>query len=229
MIRNIFFVLIVLSSIETIGFGQYRSLDVSLYGSNYLDRIKDMEYDYEIIRDGNLFQFALGHSNGLKKHLSLEKSLGISIAEGIYENYQTMVGSGSNEERTFILKNKRLIFLKIGLGATYWFHFPGKGPYINSEFLCNFPIAAKSEEMKKIDDDPTEVYEVDFKQELKDFVPSFKLGLGYNLLISSQVFVNAGLYMDVRTGSYFKVSEGFNFLNRGVELGLGYIFTQEVN
>lgn len=226
MIKKCLVFLIVVLSLNCMVFGQYKSVNLSLYGSNYLDGIKDQSYDYEIIYDGNLFQFALGYSNNISPNISLNNSLGISVAEGIYENFQTQVNTGSSEERTYIRKEKRITFFKIGTGVSYWFNSLGKGAFFKGDLRLNMLISANSVEEKKVDDDPIQRYDLTFKDELKAIVPTFVLGAGYNLFLSSKFYINAGLYVDIRAGSYFRDTDQYNFLNRGLEFGFGFLISK---
>ena len=60
-------------------------------------------------------------------------------------------------------------------------------------------------------------------------MPILKLGVGYNLKITKKWYANLALFIDLRTGSYFRNEDQYTFLNRGLELGFSYRFGQIQN
>lgn len=222
------FIPIVLFCVINTGYSQHKSINLSLYGSNYLDKAKDQDYDYEIIYDGFLAQFALEYSSSLNEKISLNTSLGISVANGRYENFQRGFGDGfSPEDRTYISKQKRITYIKMGSGVTYWLQSAGKGVHFRTDFRLNILLSANSIEEKKFDDNPLETYKLSFKSDMKTIVPTFILGVGYNLNVTSKFYLNAGLYFDLRFGSYFKGYDQYNLVNRGLRLGFGYLLSTD--
>jgi len=203
---------------------QNKAISFNIYASNYLDRIKDKEYDYETVTDGYLTQFSFMFSHRLAQKLSYHIALGFSSGGGTYRNDQSMIGTGSTDERTSVIKKKKITYTKLGMGVTYWFNSFRKGPFVKSEFLIHRLISATSNDRIKFDGNDAQEFKVDFRTELKEIIPLLKLGVGYNLIIGKGISANVGLFLDIRTSSYYKETDDYNFLNRGLEFGIGYVF-----
>ena len=203
--------------------GQHQSIHLNLYGSDYLGNNFDDEYDYETVFASKLAQFSADYHCQMGKKISVYGSVGYSFSSATYINKQTTLLEGPLEDRTFHEKNQKIGFLKIGSGVSYWFKSVGRGPYAKGEILANFILAAKSEEEKQVDKGPKEKFEVNYKNDINTFVPSFKMGVGYSLLFGKKFSVNVGIFFELRTSSYFKDADGYDYFNKGFEFGIGYI------
>ena len=209
--------------LNQVGKCQYKSLDFEISTSPYFDDRTDDEYDYPIKSILGIVQWGVGYSTSVNKKVVVSPKLSYGVG---YEHYRTrQLSSMPNTlpDDNFIEKKKTAKFFKLGIGGSYWFKRPGTGWYAESELQGIFALSAISKEKKQIGfGAPIQEQTIDYKDELKSFVPSLRLGVGYNLMIKRIVlFVRASL--EFRLSTYFNTTDNYTWANRSLAFGFRYV------
>lgn len=213
-----FFVLLIAT---TSLYAQYRSLEFEINGAQGLDDYRDQDYDYEHSQYLGIVQWCLGASFGLNEKWVFDSSAGYAYALHKHRNHQTTILGGTQEDRTFLTKDKTFSYLKLGLGASYWPHGAGRGFFFESEFQNLTLISANSDELKIIDNMDPEEYTLDISEDVRSNVPSLRLGVGYNIVLG-RLGLFLRLSQEIRTSTYFTATNNNTLINRSLGLGLKY-------
>ncbi|MEM9545479.1 MAG: hypothetical protein AAGA77_05875, partial [Bacteroidota bacterium] len=189
-IRNVLLLFIFSLIIQVALIGQYKSLDFEISMSPYFDdRIKSVPSDAEFWNIIGISQFGLGYSTQIGKKLVLSPRLAWGVGREMYQkgtlNAQPIKFPSSTN---FYSINRKATFLKMGLACSYWFQHVGIGWQAESELQTILPLTARSEEIYQEPNEYPREFSNQYKEEFRGFVPSLKVGIGYNLPIKRIVF-----------------------------------------
>ncbi|MDF1696677.1 MAG: hypothetical protein P1U56_12625 [Saprospiraceae bacterium] len=216
--------LFVMVGIMTPMSGQYKAIEFEISNSAFLDDYRDTEYSYDYESNyGGIAQFSVGYSFLIHKKLTLSPRVAYARSLHTLGKRQIRTIGGSLEDRTFIEKRKKISFIKTGVALSYWFSKPASGFYFESEVQNLFLLDANSDEMKREGEGDIMNYSVSFREDVKGFVPSARVGVGYSLLIN-RVSLFIRFSREIRFTTYFKSTDNYTWLNRSVGLGFRYVF-----
>ena len=211
----VFFFLLSLGQLKA----QYKTIDFEISMSPYSDDrlLLIDEYDFESIF--GMTQFGVGYSTSINQHWSLSPKMSIGLGRESYIGLNT--NSGLTRPDDILEINRRALFLKIGAAATYWFDDIEKGFYAETEIQNIIPISAVSTELYLNSTNSFIERKVDYKDELKSYVPSLRLGIGYNLTYK-KVILFARVGIEFRLSTYFNNTDNYTWVNRSLGFGLRY-------
>ena len=201
---------------------QLNSFDIGISSSVFHDTKYDQEYDYEFAKSAEIFYLTVGAQFNISSKFALTPRFAYSWNLQNFSKPQTSFGSGTIKDMTFIQKSKTLNFFKSGVALTYWINNSGKGFFLEGELQGLFNLSANSEEIKFIGLNSFEEYTVDFKEKVKPFVPSLRLGFGYRLGVFERLSIYFLIGKEIRVSSFYTNRKEYQIFNTMSTISINY-------
>lgn len=201
---------------------QLNVFDIGLGISRNQDAGYDNEYQYDNARSNAIYHFTIGSEINIASNMTVTPKVAYSRSLQVFNKAQRSVGFGSIEDMTAVYKSKTIVYLKTGISLSYYIQSLQKGFFLEGELQGLFNVSANSEERKLVGRGDLESYNVSFRNELKTFVPSVRLGFGYVLRIHDKVssFLLYGL--EFRSSALYKNREKYRLLDSIVNIGFKF-------
>lgn len=143
-------------------------------------------------------------------------------------NLQSFSKSQGIVDATFIQKSKTIRYVKSGLGLSYWLTTLDKGFFLEGELQGLINFSANSNETT-IQNGNLMKNNVDFKEEVKTFVPSLRLGFGHKFAFSNKISMYLQIGLEIKVNSNYTNQENFRIFNSMMDLGFNYKIKSDSN
>ena len=218
----ILFTFLFVQYLPTFMSGQLSSIDIGISTSENQDYKYDQEYLYEFAETPEMYHITVGAQFNISSKFTLTPKVAYSRSSQSLSKSQISFGSGTLKDMTFIRKNKTSIFLKSGVALSYWIISRGKGFFLDGQLQGLFNVSAKSEEIKFIGFGEVEQYTIDFKEEVRPFVPSLRLSFGYRLGLGKRFSIYFLVGKEIRASSYYTNRHEFQLITRTADVRFNY-------
>lgn len=201
--------------------GQYKALEINL---NFFGAIEETKEE-GLFFAGDSFlpvQKSIGYSMPLNKKILITPKIG--VAEGIdrhtlNSNFVSFDSLIYQQDSTIIIKKNRTNYIKIGIESTYWFSSDYQYLFFSGELqgLYNTSAISTTDTWKR--DEKISIIEVDYKDKVRKFVPSMRLGAGVNFAVLKFINFYISSMIEIRPSSYFYDVKNYSIITRGVKIG----------
>ena len=207
---------------------QYSAIELNAGVSGYLDDNLDQEFEYTYSKAGTLNQFNLGYAFPLSENILLTPKIGIATATERYSLILDALTGTINDEDIGVNKNKDLRFVKVGIEASYWLRSNFAGLFFSGELSSLHNTKANSKTLIQTYNATTSQFsdvvsnEI-IKDQVQPFVPTVRLGIGYNLNFFKRLHFFAVTHLEYRPTGYYQNTQNISHLGRTLNLGVKYV------
>lgn len=203
---------------------QYKAIDINL---NFISAREELEQSVSSFRrlSSNLpRQRTIGYSIPVSKRILITPKLGHARSHNNYTtnrfDYST---SGVTSSGDYMVKYYDAKYLKMGVESTYWLGCDYQHMLFSAELQGLYNISANKYEDTRVNNSIVSSSNVSIDDEVRKFVPSLRLGTGFNVALIKYINFYISWFIEVRPNSYYYDVKNYSKITRGIKLGTKFV------
>jgi hypothetical protein len=201
---------------------QYKAIDINLNFGSADEELEESGSPFRVLSSVLPKQRTIGFSIPVSKRILITPKLGHAKSHNSYlqTNFDTLLVEQST---TSLFKSYSAEYLKIGVESTYWLGYDYQHMFFSAELQGLYNLSTNKYQSRGVNNIIVSSSNVSIDDEVRKFVPSLRLGTGFNVALIKYVNFYISWFIEVRPNSYYYDVRNYSKITRGIKLGTKFV------